>query len=253
MPRARPIGKLYHLVGDVLRSPDLAHHSQHDLLSGLRAQLAQEPPLQALSESVAETETAAESVSAPRVAVAPGVLEQVQAPALASAQQRDPAANASVFRWKSAAGFASIAAVAAVGWQVLMVQAPTAIAPQLAQTAAPMWWPWRPRMAKRSCCAIPIWMPCSHCTSNTAPAPACKCRRSFAQCRLGAYFGPAHCSLKERSNFSFLLGLRAPVVIEAVLWSLVKKIKQRSICRRSAFPKATSPATCTWARPGCKA
>lgn len=123
--------QLYHLVGDVLRSPDLAHHSQHDLLSGLRAQLAQEPPLQALSES------AAESVSAPRVAMAPGVLEQVQAPALASAQQRDPAANASVFRWKLAAGFASIAAVAAVGWQVLMVQAPTAIAPQLAQTAAP--------------------------------------------------------------------------------------------------------------------
>ena len=132
--------QLYHLVGDVLRSPDLAHHSQHDLLSGLRAQLAQEPPLLALSELVAETaaaETAAESVSAPRVAVASGVLEQVQAPALASAQQRDPAANASVFRWKLAAGFASIAAVAAVGWQVLMVQAPTAIAPQLAQTAAP--------------------------------------------------------------------------------------------------------------------
>ena len=96
--------------------------------------------MQALSEPVAETaaaETAAESVSAPRVAVASGVLEQVQAPALASAQQRDPAANASVFRWKLAAGFASIAAVAAVGWQVLLVQAPTAIAPQLAQTAAP--------------------------------------------------------------------------------------------------------------------
>ncbi len=131
--------QLYHLVGDVLRSPDLAHHSQHDLLSGLRAQLAQEPPLQALSEPVAETaaETAAESVSAPRVAVASGVLEQVQAPALASAQQRDPAANASVFRWKLAAGFASIAAVAAVGWLVLMVLAPPAIPPQLAQTAAP--------------------------------------------------------------------------------------------------------------------
>lgn len=127
--------QLYHLVGDVLRSPDLAHHSQHDLLSGLRAQLAQELPLQALPESVAQS--AAESVSAPRVAMAPGVLEQVQAPALASAQQRDPAANASVFRWKLAAGFASIAAVAAVGWQVMMVQAPTAIAPQLAQTAAP--------------------------------------------------------------------------------------------------------------------
>ena len=37
--------RMYHLVGDVLRSPEPAHHSQHDLLSGLRAQLAQEPPL----------------------------------------------------------------------------------------------------------------------------------------------------------------------------------------------------------------
>ena len=118
--------QLYHLVGDVLRSPDLAHHSQHDLLSGLRAQLAQEPPLQALSEPVAETaaETAAESVSAPRVAVASGVLEQVQAPALASAQQRDPAANASVFRWKLAAGFASIAAVAAQDGKTVMLRDP---------------------------------------------------------------------------------------------------------------------------------
>lgn len=121
--------QLYHLVGDVLRSPDLAHHSQHDLLSGLRVQLAQEPPLQAVSEL--------ESVSAPLVAVAPGALEQVQAPAHASAQPHDPAANASVFRWKLAAGFASIAAVAAVGWQVLMVQAPTAMAPQLAQSLVP--------------------------------------------------------------------------------------------------------------------
>ena len=33
--------EIYHLVGDVLRSPDLAHHSQHDLLSGRREQLAQ--------------------------------------------------------------------------------------------------------------------------------------------------------------------------------------------------------------------
>lgn len=35
--------RMYHLVGDVLRSPELAHHSRHDLLSGIRSQLANEP------------------------------------------------------------------------------------------------------------------------------------------------------------------------------------------------------------------
>src|SRR2546427_8984713 len=35
--------RMYHLVGDVLRSPELAHHSRHDVLSGIRAQLANEP------------------------------------------------------------------------------------------------------------------------------------------------------------------------------------------------------------------
>ncbi len=44
--------ELYHLVGDVLRSPDLAHHSQHNLLTGLRAQLAQEPALQLQSSQL---------------------------------------------------------------------------------------------------------------------------------------------------------------------------------------------------------
>lgn len=118
-PQGQADWQLYHLVGDVLRSPDLAHHSQRDLLTGLRAQLAHEPPLPA--------------VTTPMVSVAPGALQQVQPPA----RQHDPAANASVFRWKLAAGFASIAAVAAVGWQVLTVQVPMATAPQLAQSAVP--------------------------------------------------------------------------------------------------------------------
>ncbi|VUZ26817.1 Uncharacterised protein [uncultured Comamonas sp.] len=112
--------QLYHLVGDVLRSPDLAHHSQRDVLTGLRARLAQEPPLQSTQETALQ--------------LAPGVLEQVQAPAAV----RDQAANASVFRWKLAAGFASIAAVAAVGWQVMALQAAAPVGgAQLAQNAAP--------------------------------------------------------------------------------------------------------------------
>lgn len=109
--------QLYHLVGDVLRSPELAHHSQHDLLSGLRAQLAQEPPL--------------------RLQSAP--LEQlaVAQPPLTSAARsvvRDPVANAAVFRWKVAAGFASVAAVAALGWSLVAV--PADHASQLAQAPA---------------------------------------------------------------------------------------------------------------------
>lgn len=95
--------QLYHLIGDVLRSPDLAHHSQHDLLSGLRVQIAQEP-------------------TQPNLMLAPA-LQQVTA-GLATDENtpvvalRDPAANASVFRWKVAASFAMATAVAAVGWNL---------------------------------------------------------------------------------------------------------------------------------------
>lgn len=98
--------QLYHLVGDVLRSPELAHHSQHDLLTGLRAKLAQEPPLSLQS--------------APLEQLAPAQ------PALTSAYPgavRDPVANSAVFRWKVAAGFASVAAVAAIGWNLVVVPA----------------------------------------------------------------------------------------------------------------------------------
>lgn len=127
--------QLYHLVGDVLRSPDLAHHCQHDVLTGLRAQLAQEPPLQPMA-------------APPATQLTPGVLEQVSAPLQSRGRQagqsrvvalRDPAANAAVFRWKLAAGFATVAAVAAVGWHMLASQ-PQMQGAQLAQqqSAAPV-------------------------------------------------------------------------------------------------------------------
>ncbi|WP_370679631.1 sigma-E factor negative regulatory protein [Comamonas sp. GB3 AK4-5] len=109
--------QLYHLVGDVLRSPELAHHSQHDLLGGLRAQLAKEPPL----------------------ALQPARLEQLAPaqPPLTSAlagRVPDPVANASVFRWKMAAGVASVAAVAALGWNLVVV--PAGQGSQLAQAGS---------------------------------------------------------------------------------------------------------------------
>lgn len=93
--------ELYHLVGDVLRSPDLAHHSQHDLLSGLRAQIAKEP-LEKLQPSDLQQVTAG--------------LEQSHSAVVAL---RDPAANSSEFRWKVTASFATVAAVAALGWNLM--------------------------------------------------------------------------------------------------------------------------------------
>ena len=106
--------EIYHLVGDVLRSPDLAHHSQHDLLSGLREKLAQEPPLQLASSQLEQVTT---GMAQTQERVVP---------------LRDPAANSSVFRWKVAASFASVAAVAALGWNLLG----SVNAPQGAQMAA---------------------------------------------------------------------------------------------------------------------
>lgn len=93
--------ELYHLVGDVLRSPDLAHHSQHDLLTGLRSQLAQEPALKLEASQLQQ--------------VAAGTV-QTRSPVVAL---RDPAANSAVFRWKVAASFATVAAVATLGWSLM--------------------------------------------------------------------------------------------------------------------------------------
>ena len=84
--------QLYHLVGDVLRSADLAQPANPAFMARLREQLAQE----ALPERP--------QVPVPVAVVAAGLPE---------------AANASVFRWKMVAGFASLAAVAAIGWTSL--------------------------------------------------------------------------------------------------------------------------------------
>lgn len=85
----RQTWQLYQLVGDVLRSPELAHHARHDVLSGVRAQLAREP----------------------RPAPAP--------PSQVAAAAPDRAANSAVFRWKLVAGLASVVAVAALAWTAL--------------------------------------------------------------------------------------------------------------------------------------
>lgn len=85
--------QLYHLVGDVLRSPELAHHAGNGaFLQRLQQRLADEPaPGRPVQESL-------QTVVSPQAAVV------------------QDAANASVFQWKMVAGLASVAAVAVVGW-----------------------------------------------------------------------------------------------------------------------------------------
>ena len=83
---------VYHLVGDVLRSSDLARPVNPAFLSRLRDELAKEAP--------------------PQRPQAPAELDPLDHVAV----HLPEAANASVFRWKMVAGFASLAAVAAIGW-----------------------------------------------------------------------------------------------------------------------------------------
>lgn len=90
---------VYHLIGDVLRSDDLAACSNDTrVLSHVRAALAQErrPLLTAQPQ-----------------------LQQVRHAAAQAPRAVQAAANDGVFRWKMVAGLASFAAVAAVGWGVL--------------------------------------------------------------------------------------------------------------------------------------
>jgi sigma-E factor negative regulatory protein RseA len=89
----------YHLIGDVLRSADLASATPPDLfMARFSARLAQEaaPVRHApFAEPLAEG-----AVVIPLAAAA-------------------PAANDGSFRWKLVAGLASVAAVVAVGWTVM--------------------------------------------------------------------------------------------------------------------------------------
>ena len=94
---ARATWHAYHLVGDALRASDLTQCLvKDDFMGRLQARLQAENLVPKPSASIA--------VAMPEV-VAPVRLS--------------PAANASVFRWKLVAGFASMAAVVAVGWNVL--------------------------------------------------------------------------------------------------------------------------------------
>jgi sigma-E factor negative regulatory protein RseA len=110
-PAARETWSNYHLIGDVLRSGELASGSAPAaFLERFQARLR------------------AEAVEAP---------VQTPSPArpVAAIDFERPAANEANWRWKLVAGFATVTAVAAVGWN-LMGGAGSAAQPQLAAAPA---------------------------------------------------------------------------------------------------------------------
>ena len=97
--------QLYHLVGDVLRSPELAPRADGgDFMARLRQQLAQEPPPVWAAQAI-KTTTIAPSIAPPQ-------------PVFTAASVPIQAANDPVFRWKMVAGLASLAAVVMVVWSI---------------------------------------------------------------------------------------------------------------------------------------
>lgn len=93
----------WHVVRDAMRHEHgVPLTSSAAFVGRLRERLAQE------HIGNAATPTAAVAVLRPQVGAAPGIV--------AVAREGTEAANASVFRWKMVAGFASLAAVAALGW-----------------------------------------------------------------------------------------------------------------------------------------
>ncbi len=98
----------YHLIGHGLRAPaSPVYSADAAFVNGLRQALAREPSL--ISEQ-------------PRLAVIPAA--------------NGEASNDASFRWKMVAGFASVAAVCAIGWNAVTTL-PNGGAPQLAQASPP--------------------------------------------------------------------------------------------------------------------
>ena len=108
---AREAWATFHLIGDVLRSGDLATAT---------------PPAAFLSRFQARLEVELAQLPVPVVApprAVPGF------------DRQQPAANEASWRWKLVAGFTSVTAVAAIGWNLLGAGG-TAAQPQLAAAPA---------------------------------------------------------------------------------------------------------------------
>ncbi len=113
----------YHLIGDVLRSPGLtAHASDAAFVARLRACLSREPAFDTASAVIAAIDSTGQKSL-------PIAGQQAVNP------QRE-ASNDASFRWRLVAGFASVAAVAAIAWNAGVGLLTPSATPQLAQSDA---------------------------------------------------------------------------------------------------------------------
>ena len=134
---AQATWQLYHMVGDVLRSGELARRDTGvDFAAGVLARLQKEDALAGRAQPASVI--AIESIAVSEGGVGEKPVFDV----------KKDAANTSVFRWKMVAGFASLAAVAAMGWKSAsmlggapaggqLAQAPVAGQPALVAVTAP--------------------------------------------------------------------------------------------------------------------
>lgn len=114
-PEARAAWGAYHLAGDVLRfgaSP--GRSSDDEFVARWRERLAREN------------------------AMGVPALDSIAAGARGAAAAPRKAANDGTFRWKAAAGFASVAAVAAIGWNIVATVPGATPSSRLALAPAPV-------------------------------------------------------------------------------------------------------------------
>ena len=128
---ARATWHAYHVVGEVLRSGPGSCTGDADFLTRLQARLAAEPmPARPGLPASVQTPDAIKRIANNDLATR----------TLGQNDAEKPAANTARFSWKLVAGFASVAAVAAIGWGVVGGLGGLdggAAAPQLAQQSAP--------------------------------------------------------------------------------------------------------------------
>lgn len=115
---ARAYWHACHLVGDVLRAQELAADAARDaaFVARLRQRLQAEAPQPNLVTAIELVAVGADS-------------ERVEG----QKHFKDPVANDASLRWKLVAGFASLAAVVAVGWQLVSQDGSAQGGAQLAQ------------------------------------------------------------------------------------------------------------------------
>lgn len=119
-PDARAAWHAYHLVGDVLRSGELAAGG-HDAAFVARLKLRLQR----------------EANASPSAVATGSIADHAQLTRARGISRREVSgANEPVWRWKLVAGFASVAAISAIGWNVVSSWGSQNGAPQLAQGSA---------------------------------------------------------------------------------------------------------------------